>query len=90
MNIADAALVFVTESAAYPCLEQLARSVHEELSWNRPVPHTVLSELINEASGKGVLGAMRQKYSPAAFESVITPILTEIGRTAPIRPRRQA
>lgn len=32
--------------------------------------------------------ALHAKYSPAAFDAIITPILAEIGRQAPIRSRR--
>lgn len=42
------------------------------------------------SSGKGVLRALNAKYSPVAFEAIISPILTEIGRQAPIKSRRYA
>jgi hypothetical protein len=48
----------------------------------------VLSDLVDEASGKGVLRAMHQKYGPAAFEAIVMPVLKEIGRRAPIRSTR--
>jgi hypothetical protein len=49
----------------------------------------VLNELLGEASGKGVLRALYQKYSPTAYAAIIMPICQEIGRQAPVRPRRQ-
>ena len=50
--------------------------------------YQVLSELIGEASGKGVLRIMHAKYSPEAYEAIIGPILREIGRRAPIKSTR--
>jgi hypothetical protein len=85
MNLQDAALVLATESAAHPGLHRAAQSVHDDLAAGRRVPYTVLQDLIGEASGKGVLQAMGRKYSRTAFESVVMPILGEIGRHAPIR-----
>jgi hypothetical protein len=85
MNLQDAALVLVTESAEHPGLHRVAQSVHDDLVAGRRVPYTVLQDMIGEASGKGVLRAMHRKYSPTAFDSVLMPILSEIGRHAPIR-----
>jgi hypothetical protein len=88
MDLRDATLVFLTESAGHPSVERLAQAVHDELSWGGEVPHEQLSELIGEASGKGILRAMSRKYSPTAYEAIIMPILGEIGRRAPIRSNR--
>ncbi|SRR5258708_29004198 len=87
MDLRDATLMFVTESGD-PLVARIAWSAYDDLCCGRDVPHTVLSELLDEASGKGDLAALRQKYSPAAFESIIMPICTEIGRQAPIRSSR--
>jgi hypothetical protein len=89
MNLRDATLVILTESGDYPGLAQLAQSAYDDLASGRDAAHPVLSELIGEASGKGVLRALRQKYSPVAFDAIITPILKEIDRQKPIpsRPR---
>lgn len=48
----------------------------------------MLDELIGEASGKGVLRELNRKYSPAAFEAMIGPVLQEIGRNKPIQSQR--
>lgn len=48
----------------------------------------VRADLVEEASGKGVLRAIRRKHGPAAFDAIIGPILQEIGREAPIRSTR--
>ena len=85
MNLQDATLLFALESAGHPELHRLAQSVHDDLVNGRDVPYTALDEMIGEASGKGVLRAMHRKYSPTAYESVLSPILREIGRSKPIR-----
>lgn len=87
MNLRDATLMFATESGD-PLVAGIARSVYDDLCRGRDVPHTMLSELLGQASGKGVLAALRNKYSPAAYESIIMPICIQIGRQAPIRSSR--
>jgi hypothetical protein len=85
MNLQDATLVFLAESAGYPSVSALARSAYARLLDGEPVDYQALDELIGEASGKGVLRALRAKHGPVAFEAIIQPILQEIGRTKPIR-----
>jgi hypothetical protein len=87
MDLKDATLMFLAESAASPGLHRLAQSVYNESSDGRAVPHTVLSELLGEASGKGVLQAMKQQHSAAAFDSIIVPICRENDRQRPVPPR---
>jgi hypothetical protein len=88
MELSDAMLMLLAESGDHAELARIAQSAYNDLCRGREVPHTVLSELLGEASGKGVLAALREKYSPAAFESVLMPICREIGLQAPIRPSR--
>ena len=88
MDLKDATLMFLTESAAYPAVAELARSAHDRLAEEGDIDYRVLDELVGEASGKGVLRAMRQKYGPVAFESIAGPVLGEIGRRKPIRSSR--
>ena len=88
MNLQDATLVLATESAEHPELHRMAQSVHADLAGGRDVPYTVLDDLIGEASGKGVLRAMRHRYSATAFDAVLMPILRELGRRKPIRSTR--
>lgn len=89
MDLQDATLVLATESAEFPELHRMAQSVHADLVNGRTVPYTVLDDMIGEASGKGVLRAMRRKYSAIAFDSVLMPILREIGHHKPIRSTRE-
>jgi hypothetical protein len=88
MNLQDAALVFLAESAEHSSVGTLARSAYERMLDGEPVDYRVLDELIGEASGKGVLRALKAKYGPVAFEAVIQPILQEIGRAKPIHSSR--
>ncbi len=60
-------------------------------SWpnGQEVDYRVLDELVGEASGKGVLRAIRQKYGATAHEAIFAPILREIDREKPVPPRRR-
>lgn len=50
----------------------------------------MLSDIVAEASGKGVLRVIRQKHGPTAHEAIFGPILREIDRQKPVPPRRPA
>jgi hypothetical protein len=88
MELRDATLMFLAESAAYPEVAEIAQSAYDRLVEGEDVDYQVLSDLIGEASGKGVLRAIHAKYSPQAYEAIIQPVLQEIGRRAPIRSTR--
>jgi hypothetical protein len=90
MDLKDATLVIMAESAAHPGLAQLAQSAHDRLAMDGRVDYRVLSDLVAEASGKGVLRAIHRKYGPAAGEAIFGPILREIDRQKPVPPRRMA
>ena len=62
MDLKDATLMFLAESAAYPAVAELARSAHDRLVEEGDIDYRVLDELVGEASGKGVLRAMRQSH----------------------------
>jgi hypothetical protein len=88
MDLKDATLMFLSESAGYPAVASIAQSAYDQLIADGDIDYRVLDDLIGEASGKGVLRDLRRKYSPVAYEAMIQPILQEIGRTKPIRSRR--
>ena len=90
MDLKDAVLVVLSESADHPAVASIARSAYERLANDEPVDYRLLNDLIGEVSGKGVLRALNAKYSPVAYEAIIMPILTEIGLQAPVNPRRRA
>jgi hypothetical protein len=81
--------MLMTESAAHPEVASLAQSAYDQLVRDDRVDHQLLSTLIGEVSGKGVLRALRRKYPPVAFDAILTPILKEIDRQAPVRSRRE-
>ncbi len=87
MDLKDATLVLLSESAEYPALASIAEAAYDQLFRAGAVDYRLLNELIGEASGKGVLRAIHRKYSPVAYDAVITPILKEIDRQKPIPPR---
>jgi hypothetical protein len=84
MDLKDATLMMLSESADYPVVASIARSAHERLLNEEPLDYRLLDELIGEASGKGLLRALRAKYGPVGFEAIVSPILSEIGRQKPI------
>src|SRR5207248_9530256 len=88
MDLRDATLMFLIESAAHPAVGEIAQSAYDRLVAGEDVDYRVLGDLVDEASGKGVLRAMHQKYGPAAFEAIVVPVLQELGRQAPIRSTR--
>jgi hypothetical protein len=88
MDLRDATLMFLIESAAHPAVSELAQSAYDRLIEGEDIDYRVLSDLVDEASGKGVLRAMHHKYGPAAFEANVMPVLQEIGQRAPIRSTR--
>ena len=90
MDIKDATLMMLSESAGHPAVASIAQSVYERLVNEEPVDYRLLNDLIGEASGKGLLRALHAKYSPVAYEAIIGPILTEIGQRKPIRSQRHA
>jgi hypothetical protein len=88
MDLKDATLMFLSESAAFPAVASIAQSAYDRLAEGEEIDYRVLDELIGEASGKGVLRELNRTYSPEAFAAMIGPILQEIGRTKPIRSQR--
>lgn len=89
MDLKDATLMLLGESGDHPAVASLAKSAYDQLARGEEVDYRLLDELIGEASGKGVLRALHARYSPVAYEAIIAPILTEIGRRKPVRPRRR-
>lgn len=90
MDLKDATLMILTESAAHPGLAKLARSAYDQLTADNEVDYRMLSDMIAEASGKGVLRVIRQKHGAIAHEAIFGPILREIDRQKPVPPRRPA
>ncbi|HEX4830681.1 MAG TPA: hypothetical protein VH478_06260 [Trebonia sp.] len=88
MNLSDATLVFVAESAGHPSVARIAQSAYDRLVSDGEVDYRILDELLGEASGKGILRALHSKYHPVAYEAILAPIMAEIGRSKPIRTSR--
>ena len=82
--------MILSESAAHPAVVEVAQSAYDQLIVEGEVDYRVLSDLIGEASGKGVLRAIHRTYSATAYEAMIMPILREIDRQKPVPPRRSA
>ncbi len=84
MDLRDATLMMLAEAADHPELERLARLAFDMLADRGEVHYNILSDMIGEASGSGVLGILRDKYSPVAYEALLMPIYREIGLQKPI------
>jgi hypothetical protein len=89
MDLKDATLMMLAESAGQPDVARLAQAAYDTLAGGAEVPHQILSDMIGEASGKGVLRFIHQKYSPTAYDALLSPIFREIDRQRPVpaRPR---
>jgi hypothetical protein len=87
MDLKDATLMILIESAAHPSLARIAQAACDQLASGQEVDYRDLDELVGEASGKGVLRAIRQKYGATAHEAIFAPILREIDRQKPVPPR---
>jgi hypothetical protein len=88
MDLQDATLMLLAESDGHPEVARIAQSAYEDLYRGGEVSYRVLDDLLGEASGKGVLAALRQKYSRAAYLAIMEPICEEIGRQKPVPPYR--
>jgi len=88
MDLKDATLMMLSESAGHPVVARLAQSAYDQLISDGEVDYRVLDEMIGEASGKGVLRAIHRKYSATARDAMLMPILREIDRRKPVPPRR--
>lgn len=80
--------MILSESAAHPGLAKLAQSAYDQLTRNGQVDYRVLDDIVAEASGKGVLRAIHQKYGPTSRDAIFMPILREIDRQKPVPPRQ--
>ena len=89
MDLRDATLMILNESAAHPGVAEIAQATYDQLASGQDVDYRVLDELVGQASGTGVLRAIRQKYGATAHEAIFGPILREIDREKPVPPRRR-
>jgi hypothetical protein len=89
MDLKDATLVFLTESAGHPSVASLAQTAYDQLAEGDVVPYQLLSDMIGEASGAGILRVLHGKYSATACNAVLMPVLQEIDRQKPVPPRRR-
>ncbi len=88
MDLKDATLMILNESVEHPSVAKIAHVAYDQLITKGGVDYHLLDDLIGQASGKGILRAMSRKYSATAREAILMPILREIDRQKPVRPRR--
>ena len=88
MDLRDATLMLLTESAPWPAVSALAQTAYDQIFDGEQVDYRLLNELVGEVSGKGVLRHLGRKYSQATAEAIVLPICAEAERQAPVPPRR--
>jgi hypothetical protein len=88
VDLKDATLMFLVEAAGYPAVAQVAQAAYDRLAAGEDVDYRLLNDLIEAASGQGVLRDLRRRHGPVAFDAIIGPVLREIGQRAPIRSGR--
>lgn len=81
--------MILLQSGGQPELVKRARFVYEEYTAGHRVEWQALAELLEEASGKGVLAAFKEQ-NPETFNEVILTLGREIDRDAPIGARGRA
>ena len=63
MDLRDATLMFLSESADHPAVASLAQSAYDQLAAGEEVDYRLLDDLIGEASRSGSAAWIR-KYGP--------------------------
>jgi hypothetical protein len=89
IDLKDATLMLLAEAGGHPSVASLAKSAYDKVASGEDVDYRLLDDLISEASGKGVLRVPHARHSPVAYEAIIMPILSEIGRKKPVPQRRR-
>ncbi|MGH3245760.1 MAG: hypothetical protein ACRDOI_06035 [Trebonia sp.] len=90
MDLKDATLMILSESAAHPGLAMLAQLAYDQLNADGQVDYHLLSDMVEEASGTGVLRAIRQKFGQTGHDAIFGPILREIDWQKPVQSSRTA
>jgi hypothetical protein len=66
MDLKDATLMILAESAGYPGVARLAQSAYDALADGDEVQHWILSDMMGAASGTGWLRVLQRPYSVTA------------------------
>ncbi|GAA4520510.1 hypothetical protein GCM10023191_097560 [Actinoallomurus oryzae] len=83
----------LSESAPYAELRSVAQAAYEDFSAGREVPYVALKGMFVEASRKGVLGKLKQRYGYDTFCDMVIVLGRETDRQrtiagkAPVRSR---
>jgi hypothetical protein len=85
MDLKDATLMILIESAAHPSVAKIAQAAYDQLASGQEVDYRVLDNLVGEASGKGVLRAIGQKYGATAHEAIFAPFFVKSTGRSPSR-----
>ncbi|MEV5705713.1 hypothetical protein [Actinoallomurus sp. NPDC052274] len=80
MDLKDASYMVLAESAPHSDLMDVARAVHDDFSAGREVPHFALTGMLAEASRKGVLSRLKQRYGDGAINDMVFVLAREADR----------
>lgn len=70
----------LSESAPYAELRNVAQAVYDDFSAGREVPYVALKGILTEASRKGVLGKLKQRYGYDTFYDMVIVLGRETDR----------
>ncbi|WP_433179195.1 hypothetical protein [Actinoallomurus sp. CA-150999] len=93
MDLKEASYMVLSESAPYQELRSVAQAAYDDFSTGREVPYIALTGMLTEASRKGVLGKLKQRYGYDTFCDMVFVLARETDRQrtiagkAPVRSR---
>lgn len=80
MDLKEASYMVLSESAPHAELRSVAQAAYDDFSAGREVPYIALKGMLVEASRKGVLGRLKQRYGYDAFNDMVLVLGREADR----------
>jgi hypothetical protein len=80
MDLKEASYMVLSESAPYAELRSVAQAAYDDFSAGREVPYVALKGILTEASRKGVLGKLKQRYGYDTFCDMVIVLGRETDR----------
>jgi hypothetical protein len=80
MDLKEASYMVLNESSPHVELRSVARAAYEDFCAGREVPEIALTGILVEASRKGVLGKLKQRYGYDVFCDMVLVLGREVNR----------
>jgi hypothetical protein len=80
MDLKEATYMVLRESGPYAELRSVAQAAYDDFSAGREVPYIALTGMLTEASRKGVLGELKQRYGYDTFCDMVIVLGREADR----------